>query len=517
MGEEYKQFNFNFRELTFIKSSEEELNQIHNTVIMGAIFNIYKKKAILDDALNTSQYGYTASAKNIGSHKLLRITDINEGEIQWSSVPFCDCEESEKYLLKKGDILIARTGGTTGKTTLVKSIPHKSVFASYLIRLSVNKKYNPEYIFLFLNSYLFWNQILEMKNGTTQPNVNAEKMKKLEFSDCPIRVQDEIIKYKKEGLFNKSELLRIIDNKFKKIKDIYITKQLFKSETIFQTTHLTLFRQAILQEAIEGKLTADWRKKHRDMISGENSASKLLEKIKAEKEQLIKKGKIKKDKPLTPITDIEKPFALPDGWVWCRLPQILDFGDSLRRGPFGSSITKSMFIQKTKHATKVYEQKNAIYKDYSIGSYYIDVDEYPNLKSFMANPGDIIISCAGTIGETYLLPADAPPGVINQALLKIRLNRKAVDNQFFINVFKSQTRSQINEDAKGTAMKNISSVDYLKNELLFPLPPLAEQQAIVERVDKLMTMIDELGKQVTERKDKSERLMQSVLREAFEQ
>ncbi|NTW99399.1 MAG: restriction endonuclease, partial [Geobacteraceae bacterium] len=83
----------------------------------------------------------------------------------------------------------------------------------------------------------------------------------------------------------------------------------------------------------EGQLTAEWRKKNLDLISDDNHASKLLEKIKAEKEQLIKEGEIKKDKPLAPIEDAEKPFDLPEGWVWCRLgliAQCFDYGSSTK-------------------------------------------------------------------------------------------------------------------------------------------------------------------------------------------
>lgn len=291
----------------------------------------------------------------------------------------------------------------------------------------------------------------------------------------------------------------------------------FQKESDLQINLFRKLRQAVLQEAIEGKLTAEWRKRNLALISGENHASKLLEKIKAEKERLIKEGKIRKDKPLSPITDEEKPFNLPEGWVWCRLPQILESDNSLRRGPFGSSITKLMFVPKSESAMKVYEQKNAIYKNYSLGHYFISLIEHPNLKGFLAKPGDILISCAGTIGETYLLPPDAPLGIINQALLKLRLHQMVIDNEFFRIVFNVLTKSKINEDAKGTAMKNISSVNYLKNKLLFPLPPFAEQQAIVEQVEKMMAMINELEKQVTERKKQSAMLMQSVLREAFTQ
>ncbi|MDH4262202.1 MAG: restriction endonuclease subunit S [Spirochaetia bacterium] len=374
----------------------------------------------------------------------------------------------------------------------------------------------------FLHRYLQFykdRKIVPLMKGAANVSLAVKDIAKIEIPVPPINEQKSFIE-----LFNK-----LSDSSYKLL-----------NEFSNQTTYLSQLRQAILQEAIEGKLTAEWRKKNlvnheytqmhtnkkKDISVHSSSfvvddldfapASVLLEKIKAEKQRLIEEGKIRKEKPLAPIKPEEIPFELPEGWIWCRLPQILDTGDSLRRGPFGSSITKSMFIPKSQHSTKVYEQKNAIYKDYSIGSYYINIDIHKNLKYFLTGPGDIIISCAGTIGETYILPSEAPKGIINQALLKIRLNNKIVCNQFFLKVFKSQTKARLNNDARGTAMKNISSVVYLKNELVFPLPPLAEQRAIVERVDRLLSMVDDLEKQVTERKGQAAELMQTVLREAFE-
>ncbi|MBL0225248.1 MAG: restriction endonuclease subunit S [Geobacteraceae bacterium] len=288
------------------------------------------------------------------------------------------------------------------------------------------------------------------------------------------------------------------------------------AETNRQGDLLKQLRQTVLQDAVEGKLTTEWRR-HHPVVKGnpQHDAVALLAQIRAEKERLAKEGKIRKEKPLQPITDDDKSFDLPDGWIWCRLPQLLAFQDALRRGPFGSSITKDMFVPQSDLTTKVYEQKNAIYKNWSIGNYYIDLHNNSHLTNFLAYPGDIIISCAGTIGETYLLPNDAPVGVINQALLKVRLNSNAVDSYYFLKTFSALTKSRINSDAKGTAMKNIGSVDYLKNELIFPLPPLAEQKATVARVDSLMAVIEELEEQVAERKTQAQQLMQTVLREAF--
>ena len=113
----------------------------------------------------------------------------------------------------------------------------------------------------------------------------------------------------------------------------------------------------------------------------------------------------------------EIPFDVPDGWVWCRLDYLAQY----KKGPFGSSITKSMFIPDSPNAIKVYEQKNAIGKDANSGTYFISEEKYDSLKGFEVFPNDIIVSCAGTIGETFVMPLNMRKGIINQALMKISL------------------------------------------------------------------------------------------------
>ena len=111
------------------------------------------------------------------------------------------------------------------------------------------------------------------------------------------------------------------------------------------------------------------------------------------------------------------PFEIPENWAWCRLGDLGVY----RKGPFGSSLTKAMFVPKSDKSVKVYEQKNAIKKDYTLGDYYISHEKFETMQSFIVRPNDIIVSCAGTIGETYMLPSDAPIGIINQALMRVGL------------------------------------------------------------------------------------------------
>ena len=182
-------------------------------------------------------------------------------------------------------------------------------------------------------------------------------------------------------------------------------------------------KKSILQYAMQGKLVAQ--------DPNDEPASELLKCIKAEKEQLIKDGKIKKEKPLPPITQDEIPYDLPQGWQWVR---VNDLG-TYKKGPFGSALTKKIFVPKSDDTIKVYEQKNAIQKNAFLGDYYISKEYYEkSMKSFTVLPGDVIVSCAGTIGETYILPSEIETGIINQALMRMRIT-KEIDIKFFLNYF----------------------------------------------------------------------------------
>ena len=241
-------------------------------------------------------------------------------------------------------------------------------------------------------------------------------------------------------------------------------------------------RQKILDLAIHGKLVPQ--------DPNDEPASVLLERIKAEKERLIKEGKIKGSKKSAKTSDTPHyenvPFEVPEGWVWCKLGDLAFY----KKGPFGSSLTKSMFVAQSDNTYKVYEQKNAIQKDHKLGSYFISKEKYESLISFAVQPNDIIVSCAGTIGETYVLPENIREGIINQALMLIRLYHRDIE-RFYLLYFDFILKEEAYKESKGTAIKNIPPFDILKN-FYIPLPPLAEQQRILDEVDNWMSLVDSI-------------------------
>ena len=240
-------------------------------------------------------------------------------------------------------------------------------------------------------------------------------------------------------------------------------------------------KDKILQLAIQGKLVSQ--------NENDEPASVLLERIKEEKEQLVKDKIIRKEKAFPDITDDEKTFNIPNGWEWCRLCDIGIY----KKGPFGSTITKSMFVPKSENTIKVYEQKNAIQKDWKLGDYYVTKEYFEEkLKGFEVFEGDIIVSCAGTIGETYIMPSGIERGIINQALMRIKLFN-GINIEYFLIYFDFILKETSKESSKGSAIKNIPPFDIFK-KMLLPLPPLEEQKRIVAKVDSLFKLIDELDR-----------------------
>ena len=181
--------------LTFKQTQAEIMVRAASTVLFNALSRSGYPLVSLSQLSEEPQYGFTASAEpeNIGP-KLVRITDLQDGGINWNTVPYCKCDKPEQYLLEANDILFARTGATTGKTHLVKQAEN-AVFASYLIRLRPKSNVLPEYLYFFFQSDAYWSQISEEKEGSAQPNVNGKKLINIQIPLVDDNIQSEISKF----------------------------------------------------------------------------------------------------------------------------------------------------------------------------------------------------------------------------------------------------------------------------------------------------------------------------------
>lgn len=487
--------NFNYIPLTFLSSNEEIKRQIKNTIIMKYVLNNFKKPKKLVEHLIDTRYGYTDSAKEEGTHKFLRISDIKDGQVDWDSVPYCNCSNYSGYLLEKGDILVARTGGTTGKSFLITQPRFPSVYASYLIRLRTSKNLKPEFLDIFLNSFVYWNQIVELKQGSAQPNVNAEKLKGLIIPYCDIDMQENLLQlvdseYHNENpqLIKISEEIEFIIRKFQETEKL---KVLFYNQEI-QSSHL---RQSILQEAVQGKLI--------QQDPNHEPSSILLKKIKTKKEQMIREKIIKKEKPLLEITEGEIPYELPQGWEWIRLGELANFIDYRGKTPV-----------KTASGIPLITAKNVKMGFISVNprEYIAELDYSKWMTRRIPEYGDVIFTTEAPLGNVAQLNIEGIFALAQRTItFKIYTGYYSTFLKYVL--MSNSIKESICKKATGTTALGIKA-SKLKGVIL-PLPPLNEQKRIIEKVDQLMALCNELERTVEQSKRESEMLMQALLQEVF--
>lgn len=258
-----------------------------------------------------------------------------------------------------------------------------------------------------------------------------------------------------------------------------------------QTLNFSDFKRykIAIPSLIEQKSIADYLDaKCADIDALQQDLQAEIETLQAYKKSLITRAVTQGLDPHVEMKDsgVEWIGEIPKTWKIYRIQDLYE----CKKGPFGSAITLNMFMEKGPNTYKIYEQKNAIYKDAHIGDYYISEGKYKTLSSFAVKPGDIIVSCAGTIGESYLLPENIEPGIINQALMRVRMIKK-INARYGLLLLDLTFKYAGKATANGSAMKNIPPFAILK-KLKVPYPSLKEQHIIIDYLDTKCTEIDSL-------------------------
>ena len=407
----------------------------------------------LGEVSRSIHYGFTASATPVGNVKLLRITDIQGDFVDWDAVPFCSVSNDKisNYILDEGDILIARTGGTIGKSFLIDKVVQTAIFASYLIRVTLCDAVSPFFIKYFLGSQLYWNQLMAASMGTGQPNVNGTALAKLYLPLPPLAEQKRIVAKLEELL-----------------PDVEAYGQAQEALDALEAALPERLRKSLLQEAMQGRLVPQ----HPD----DEPAAVLLERIRAEKARLVAAGKVRKQKPLPPVSEEEKPFALPNGWEWVRLGE----------------VSRSIHYGFTASATPVGNVKLLRITD--IQGDFVDWDAVPfcsvsndKISNYILDEGDILIArTGGTIGKSFLIDKVVQTAIFASYLIRVTLCDAV--SPFFIKYFLGSQLywNQLMAASMGTGQPNVNGTALAK--LYLPLPPLAEQKRIVAKLEELLPL-----------------------------
>ena len=420
----------------------------------------------LGSITDTIQYGLSNSAETNGTHRLLRITDIQNGKVNWNAVPFTTSDESQKYLLHIDDIVFARTGATVGKSFLIKELPYESVYASYLIRIRLVGAIIPEYVYQFFNSKCYWSQITDKAVGVGQPNCNGASLRELLIPLPP-----------------ESEQVRILPVTLKLLE--YVDKVQQEQDSL--ETLISKTKSRILDLAIRGKLVPQ--------DPNDEPASVLLERIRAEKEGLIKQGKIKCDKKDSAIfkgednsyyekignvvknIDDELPFETPDNWIWCR----------------GSSCFAGMASQKPQGIFFDYIDIDSIdNKNHRINEpKHLSVSEAPSRANRAVQYGSVLFSMVRPYLENVAFVEDCYAHCIASTGFYVCNSTGVLYPEFmFFLMISGYVVNGLNQYMKGDNSPSISK-DNIEN-WLYPIPPFEEQKYICHKLKATFAMFKSL-------------------------
>ena len=362
----------------------------------------------------------------------------------------------EFKIAPNGSILMCMEGGSAGRK--IGILEQDVCFGNKLCCFTSISVFN-KYLYYFLQTPIFFSLFTGLMTGIIG-GVGAAKIKSIIMPLPPLAEQERIVA-------KIEELMPLVEEYGKTEERIKALNAEFPDK----------LRKSILQQAVQGKLT------ERD--PSDEPASELLKRIRAEKAKLIAEGKIKKEKPLPPITDEEKPFDIPDTWEWERVGNLFSVIRGSSPRPKGSplywSSKETEFHWVTIKDISDHTQNGVMYKTHEY------LTELGSALSTYVEKGELIVAVSGsTTGKFCVLGIN---GFIYDGLAAV-LNPIKIISSEYLKVFYSWVYQILNSKKIGSAFPNINT-DVLKNTLI-PIPPLAEQKRIVARVEELLAVCDGL-------------------------
>lgn len=413
-------------------------------------------------------------------YKLVTIKLYHQGVILREEKKGDDIK-SNMFSVNTGDFILSGIDARNGAFGIVPKELDGAIVTNDFWILEPNPEIMKKDFFLFITSTPLFDYICKQcSDGTTQ-RIRLQRDKFYDYELSLPSIDEQQLLVDKLTNYNQN------------------SKQLY-DELTHQLTLVKQLRQSFLREAMQGKLTADFRSAHPELIKGENSAQALLDRI-AVLTQSTKKGK-----QLAPINEDEIPFDIPESWVWCRLGEICSKigSGSTPKGSNYSEIGYPFFRSQN------IQDYGLVYDDIK----YISQEVQIQMQGTVVISGDILLNITGgSLGRCALVPDDFKKGNVSQHVCIIRT--ESVDNKFIHKLILSPYLQQyIFSSTTGAGREGLPK--YNLEQFIIPLPPLSEQQAIVSKLDELMRTCDELEASIRTSQQQNEMLLREVLREALE-
>ncbi len=386
-----------------------------------------------------------------GSIPWLKTGDLNDGFIQEVPEYITDLalEKTSLRLNPIGSVLMAMYGATIGKLGILEiPVTTNQACCACIPYAGMNNKYLFYYLMSMRQSYI------GMAEGGAQPNISKEKIVNSLIPLPPAEEQRRIVA-------KIEELLPYVD--------CYAAA--YEKLEQFNAKFPEDMKKSILQYAIQGKLV--------EQRPEEGTGKELYQQIQTEKQRLIKKGKIKKEKPLPKITEDELPFDIPESWKWCRLSDVIDVRDGTHDSPKYVPVGIPLVTSKN--------LVNGVI-DYGNVKYITQEDaDKINVRS-MVDDDDILFAMIGSIGNPVLVKKDREFCIKNMALFKRFANIDISMRYVYWFLFYAQYK--LKKEASGGVQSFISLSRF--REYLIPLPPVAEQNRIVAKLEEILPLCERL-------------------------
>ena len=387
------------------------------------------------------QYGYNAPAEETGDIRMVRISDIQHGDVLWATVPFCHINESEidTYLLQKDDILFARTGGTVGKSFLVKDVPYPSIYAGYLIRTRYSNMLSAQYMKYFMECELYWEQLRNGTIATAQPNCNGKTLAKMILPIPPY-----------------NEQIRITDKLNQVLEQV---RRYGESQDRLDKLNIQihdLLKKSILQEAIQGRLVAQ--------DASDEPASILLQRIKEEKLRLVAEGKLKKKDVIDSTIfrgDDNKYYEQINGTA---LQKEVDY-----------TFPDTWEVVRSAHICRLMDGEKKEGKHICLDAKYLRGKSSGDILTkgkFVSTGNNIILVDGENSGEVFAVPHDGYMGSTFKQLW-VSENMYLPYVLYFIQFYKDLLRNS----KKGAAIPHLNKEIFYS--LVVGIPPFQEQKRMV--------------------------------------
>ena len=417
-------------------------------------------------------------------YNLVTIKMNHKGVVLRGKKKGCDIK-SKMFEVKEGDFILSGIDARNGAFGIVGKELEGAIVTNDFWYFEIDAEIISKQLFLELTATTWFDDICQKgSDGTTQR----------------IRLQKNKFFNQKIHLPEGNEQTELLD----KILTFKKGQTILNSEIESQKKLLTRLKQSILQEGIQGKLTGDWRVNNPELISGSNSAAELLKSIKTEKVQLVKNKKIKKEKPLPPITKEEVPFKIPEGWVWCRLGEIIVNSNNL-------NIHKELSPNELINYIDIdaIDSKLQIIREPKI----LPVNQLSSRARRILKKGDIMYSLVRPYLHNLAIIEDDKKNYIGSTGFAV-FNCLFIDNKYIFWLLLSKYIENIYLGFMDGFNSPSITHEQFKSTII-PIPPLSEQKEIVKKAATLMKYCQGLKQEIKTSEANAKMLMQAVLKEAF--